>query len=76
MSPEFMQECLQFQMQLLNKLTPPEELNFTDFNGNDLARTPPIFTNNILARERPTDETGSFRATKRRQYAIESQLAR
>ncbi|KAK7704508.1 hypothetical protein SLS57_010470 [Botryosphaeria dothidea] len=31
MSPEFMQECLRFQMQLINKLTPPEESNFHDF---------------------------------------------
>ncbi|EKG10383.1 Basic-leucine zipper (bZIP) transcription factor [Macrophomina phaseolina MS6] len=31
MSPEFMQECLRFQMQLISKLTPPGESNFNEF---------------------------------------------
>lgn len=45
MSPEFMQECLRFQMQLINKLTPPEESNFHDFfnDKDDLSRRPTIF---------------------------------
>ncbi|KAH7042264.1 hypothetical protein B0J12DRAFT_579556 [Macrophomina phaseolina] len=41
MSPEFMQECLRFQMQLISKLTPPGESNFNDFfNEKDDLRGP------------------------------------
>ncbi|GME25286.1 Basic-leucine zipper (bZIP) transcription factor [Neofusicoccum parvum] len=31
LSSEFMQECLRFQMQLLNKITPPEDSGFSGF---------------------------------------------